>query len=261
MNTLNAMTGWLWVKRGFQIFRKQPAEMLTLFFAYMFCNLGIGLIPFIGQFLPFLLIPVFSITFMQACRQIEAGERVYPNLLLTGFRSPALPNLLKLGALYILAATLAIAASSLVDDGVFWNIVTSLEPVDPNTLPKSALQSGVMLFFLFFLPSVMIFWYAAPLIAWKNMSVTKAVFYSFFAVKRAAKAFFVYGLAWILINVLASVILSLFLVIIGGSGVTSMIIVLPISIAMWVSIYCSFYPTYTDVFVEPGPGKRIEEVV
>ena len=117
MNTLTAMSGWKWIKRGFQIFRKQPAEMLTLFFVYMFFNMGIGLIPFIGQFLPLLLVPVFALNFMQACRQIEAGERVYPNLLLTGFRSPALPNLLKLGVLYIVAAALAIAVSSLFDGG------------------------------------------------------------------------------------------------------------------------------------------------
>ncbi|MDO8701760.1 MAG: BPSS1780 family membrane protein, partial [Undibacterium sp.] len=109
--------------------------------------------------------------------------------------------------------------------------------------------------------AMMAFWYAAPLIAWNDMSVTKAVFYSFFAVKRAAKAFFVYGLAWMLISVLLSLILTLVVAIVGGSGVTLMIILMPISIALTVVMYCSFYPTYTDVFVEPGPGKRIEEVV
>lgn len=261
MNTLNAMTGWLWVKRGFQIFRKQPAEMLTLFFAYMFVNMGIGLIPFLGQFLPLLLVPVFAINFMQACRQIEAGERVYPNLLLTGFRSPALPDLLKLGGLYIVAATVAVAASILVDDGVFWNVVTSIEPVDPKTLPESGLLLGMLVSALVYLPAMMAFWYAAPLIAWGNMSVTKAVFYSFFAVKRAAKAFFVYGLAWMLISVLLSLVLTLLVAIVGGSGVTLMIILMPISIALTVVMYCSFYPTYTDVFAESGLGKHIEEIV
>ncbi len=261
MKTLNAMTGWLWIKRGFQLFRKQPAEMLTLFFVYMFFNMGIGLIPFLGQFLPLLLVPVFAINFMQACRQIEAGERVYPNLLLTGFRSPALPNLLKLGALYILAATLAIAASSLVDNGVFWDVVTSTEPVDPKTLPESGMLSGMMFSALLYLPAMMAFWYAAPLIAWNKMSVSKAVFYSFFAVKRAARAFLVYGLAWFLISVFLSMMLTLLVAVIGGNGVTLMIILMPISIVLTVVMYCSFYPTYTDVFMEPGAGKHIKEVV
>ena len=261
MNTLTAMSGWQWIKRGFQIFRKQPAEMLTLFFAYMFFNMGIGLIPFLGQFLPLLLVPVFALNFMYACRTIEAGERVYPNLLLTGFRSPALPKLLKLGALYIVAAALAIAASSLFDGGVFWNLVTSVEPVDPKTLPESALLLGMTTAALAYVPAMMAFWYAAPLIAWNDMAVSKAVFYSFFAVWRSARAFLVYGLAWFLISVLLSLVLSLVVAITGGSGVTLMIILMPLSVAMTVVMYCSFYPTYTDVFVPPGIGTHVEEVV
>lgn len=261
MNTLTAMSGWHWIKRGFQIFRKQPAEMLTLFFLYMFFIIGISLIPFIGRFLPLLLVPVFALNFMQACRQIEAGERVYPNVLLTGFRSHALPNLLKLGALYIVAAALAIATSSLFDGGVFLNLMTSIEPVDPKTVPESALRLGMTISALAFVPVMMAFWYAAPLIAWNNMAVSKALFYSFFAVWRTAKSFLVYGLAWFLISVLLSLVLSLVVAITHGSGATLMIILMPISITMTVVMYCSFYPTYTDIFVQPGIGTHIEEIV
>ncbi len=261
MNSLNAMSGWLWIKRGFQIFRKQPAEMLTLFFIYMFFNMGIGVIPVIGQFLPFLLIPVFTIGFMQACRQIEAGERVYPNLLLTGFRSPALANLLKLGVFYVVAAVLAIVVASLVDHGAFWKVVSSIDTVDPKALPESTVQSFVALFILFFLPSIMVFWYAAPLIAWDGMSVIKAIFYSFFAVKHAAKSFLVYGLSLVLINVLSSIVLSLVVAIVGGNISTLMIVSVPVSIVIFVVMYCSFYPTYTDVFVPPDIGTHIEEIV
>ena len=261
MNALTAMSGWQWIKRGFQIFRKQPAEMLTVFFVYMFFNMGIGLIPIIGQFLPLLLVPVFALNFMQACRQIEAGGRVFPNVLLTGFRSPAFFNLLKLGLLYVVAVALAIATSSLFDGGVFLNFVTSIEPVDPKTLPESGLLLGMTISALAYVPAMMAFWYAAPLIAWNNMRVSKAVFYSFFAVWRTGKSFLVYGLAWFLISVLLSLALSLIVAIIGGSGATLMIILMPLSIAMTVVMYCSFYPTYTDVFVPPGIGTHIEEMV
>src|SRR5712692_7922698 len=104
MEKLPAQTGWLWVKEGLTLFRKQPAELSTLFMGYMFMMFGIGIIPVLGQLLPLILVPVFSMAFMQACVQIEQGQRVYPTLLLTGFRSPAFPSLLKLGVLYLLAA-------------------------------------------------------------------------------------------------------------------------------------------------------------
>jgi hypothetical protein len=251
MNAMNAMTGWLWVKRGFQLFRKQPAEILTLFFAYMFLNMGIGLIPVAGQFLPLLLVPVFAMSFMQACRQAERGERIYPNLLLVGFRSPAIAGLLKLGVLYILAATVAVAASSLIDNGVFWNFVMSQEPIDPKTLPESGMFWGMMFSGLVYLPAMMAFWYAAPLMAWNNMGLSKAIFYSFFAVRRAAATFTVYGVAWLAIGVLLPLMLSLIIAVVLGSATALMIILMPVSVVLTVVMYCSFYPTYTDVFGEP----------
>ena len=66
MEKLPANAGWLWVKQGFALFRKQPAEMATLFLAYMFLMLIIGIVPLFGQILPMVLVPVFSMAFMQA---------------------------------------------------------------------------------------------------------------------------------------------------------------------------------------------------
>ena len=120
MEKIPAHTGWSWVKQGFALFRKQPAEISTLFLAYMFLMLALGIIPVLGQMLPLILIPLFSMSFMQACAQIEKGERVYPNLLLIAFRSPARNTLFKLGLLYLLVATLVVAASALADGGTFW---------------------------------------------------------------------------------------------------------------------------------------------
>ena len=133
MDKLPAITGWLWVKEGFAIFRKQPAELSTLFFGYMFLMLAVGIIPVIGQLLPLILIPLFSMTFMHACVHVMTGKRVYPNLLLVGFRSPAVRTLIKLGTLYLVAAIVAIGASSLVDGGVFWQAITGQITLDAET--------------------------------------------------------------------------------------------------------------------------------
>src|SRR3569623_3564362 len=120
MEKLPAHAGWTWVTQGFALFLIQPADMSTLFLSYLFLMLVVGIIPLIGQTLPLLLIPVFSMAFMQANVNIEQGKRVYPNLLLTGFRSPAFTQLLQLGALYLASVALVIGISSLIDGGVFW---------------------------------------------------------------------------------------------------------------------------------------------
>jgi len=251
MEKLPAYTGWIWVKQGFALFRKQPAELSTLFLSYMFLMLMVGIIPLIGQILPLLLVPVFSMAFMQACVNIEQGKRVYPNLLLTGFRSPAFSRLLQLGALYLASAALVIGISSLIDGGVFWKVMTGSAPVDAQTIQDSRMSLAMIFAALVYTPAAMALWYAAPLVAWQQMSVGKAVFYSFFAVRRAGKAFLVYGAAWLLIGVLLPAVVSSILALLTGKTVVVMLVLMPVSIIMTVVMYCSFYPNYTQIFGRP----------
>ena len=258
MPTISASTGWSWFKRGFSLFRKQPAELSTLFLSYLFLMLAIGLLPLVGQVLPLLLVPVFSIAFMQACEQVEQGKRVFPNLLLTGFRSPALPRLLVLGALYLLAVVVAVAASTLVDDGAFLRMMTRRDGADPAVLARTNWARGMLVAGLVYLPAGMCFWFAAPLVAWQKMGVFKAVFYSFFAVARAGKAFIVYGLAWMLMGVIMPSILSTLVALLFGSAVVSLLVLLPLSLILTAVLYCSFYPTYETIFGEQaGPALPV----
>lgn len=253
MEKLPAPTGWLWIKEGFALFRKQPADISTLFIAYMFLMLAIGILPVLGQLLPLVLVPVFSMAFMEACRRIAAGKRVYPNLLLAGFRSPQIKSLLLLGLLYLLSAMLAVAASSLIDGGLFWRAMSGQTAVDPKTVEGSNLLSAMLFAAAVYLPAAMAFWYAAPLIAWQQMPLGKAVFYSFFTVYRQGRAFFVYALGWVGIGVLLPSFVSLIAGAILGRALATMLVLLPLSVALTVVMYCSFYATYTQVFGDPGP--------
>jgi hypothetical protein len=254
MEKLPARVGWLWIKEGFALFRKQPAEISTLFLSYMFLMLAIGIVPLIGQILPMLLVPVFSMAFMQACANIEQGKRVYPNLLLTGFRSPALRRLLRLGMLYLAAAVLAVAASALIDGGVFWQVMSGQKELDPETMRNSGMSLAMLFSAVVYVPAAMAFWYAAPLIAWQDMGVGKAIFYSFFAVHRARKAFLVYGLGWALIGVLLPAIVTSIIALLASRSLVVMLVLLPLSLMLTVVMYCSFYPTYTHIFGRPEPA-------
>lgn len=251
MEKLPAITGWLWVKEGFALFRKQPAEISTLFLAYMFLMLAVGILPLLGPILPLVLVPIFSMAFMQACVHIEQGKKVYPNLLLTGFRSPAFRNLLKLGVLYLIAAVIAVAASALVDGGVFWQIMSGDKDLDAEAIRHSNMSLAMMFSATVYTPAAMAFWYAAPLVAWQDMGVGKAIFYSFFAVKRSGQAFLVYGLAWVLIGVILPAVLSSIVALVVGKAFAVMIVLLAVSLILTVVMYCSFYPTYTHVFGRP----------
>ena len=252
MEKLPAATGWQWIKDGFTLFRKQPAELSTLFLSYMFLMMIVTIIPLLGQLLPLVLVPVFSMAFMQACVQVEKGQRVYPNLLLTGFRSPAFKTLLLLGVLYVLAATAAIGASALVDGGVFWNVMTGTEKVDAKTVQGSGITLAMLLAAALYTPAAMAFWFAAPLAAWQGMGLGKALFYSFYAVKRAGRAFLLYALGWSAVGVVLPLLVSTLLGKLTGSPLLMMMVLLPMSIVLTVVMYCSFYPTYTTLFGKPS---------
>jgi hypothetical protein len=251
MQKLPATNGWHWIKEGFAIFRKKPAELSTLFLSYMFLMLALGIIPVIGQLLPLILVPVFAIAFMQACVNVENDHRVYPSLLLVGFRTPQIKSLLLLGVLYLVAALIAIGASALVDGGVLWQALVAHGDLAPAEMQQSNLSLAMVFAALVYVPAAMAFWFAAPLIVWQKMPVPKALFYSFFAVVGAGRAFMLYALGWLMLGVILPTMVSLLVALLVGSISVTIFILLPMSIILTVVMYCSFYPTYSEIFGKP----------
>ena len=251
MEKLPARTGWLWVKQGFGLFRKQPGGLSTLFLGYMFFMLGASILPLLGQLLPVILVPVFSMAFMRACLFIEQKKRVLPTLLLTGFRKPAVFSLLTLGLLYLAVALLALGASALVDDGVFWQLITGQIDAESELIPGSNMGGALLLAIAIYIPAAMAFCFAAPLIGWQKMPIGKAIFFSFFAVLRSAKAFIVFGAAWFALSVIGSQVVMLLF----GRSELAMMVMLPLSALLTLVMHCSFYASYRQIFGAPEDDK------
>jgi hypothetical protein len=247
MEKLPAGSGWLWVKQGFGLFRKQPGALSTLFICYMFAMLIIGILPFIGQVLPVIMVPVFAMAFMQACRHIDSGKLVFPNLLLTGLRKPVMQPLFRLGLLYLLVAIVAIGASSLVDGGIFWQLITGQIDGQSELIANSNMGGAMLLAIAIYIPAAMAFCFAAPLIGWQKMTVGKAIFFSFFAVWRSARAFMVFAAAWFSLSVIGSQVVMLLF----GRSETAMMVMLPLSAMLTLVMHCSFYASYRQIFGAP----------
>ena len=258
MQNIPSQVGIEWIRQGFALFRKQPAELSMLFLLYMLLMFAVSLIPLIGQALPLLLVPVFSMAFLQACVHIEQGKKVLPNLLWTGFRSPALPILLQLGVIYMLAAVFSVAASSVVDGGVFWKLLSGQLNPEKEKIVADALPLAMIFAALVYIPFCMALWHAAPLAAWQRMNLVKSIFYSFFAVRNCGKAFLAYGLGWIVMGIAIPAFISAILMLAIGRSEIMMMVLMPFSIVMTIVMYCSFYPTYVQVFDRPDAAKITE---
>ena len=253
MNNMPAITGWNWLKQGTGLFRKQPAALTTLLFANILFSLLIGSVPLLGTLLAIVLIPSFSMAFMQACLMIENGERVTPAVLMTGFRKPVLAQLCKIGLIYLgVSVLLTLLARFAVDLDQLRQVV---QPTDPKQVPAVAGWEFVKMFALSALnASVLIaLSFAAPLLYWQGMKPGKAIFYSFFAVLKSARVFIVLLLSWFGLLLAFTVVIQL---IMGGSTF-GRVLVMWLLFLFVLLLQCAMYAGYRQIFGKPVQAGRV----
>lgn len=258
MQRLPAASGLQWIRDGFALLRRQPSELSLLFLLYATVNLLLTIVPLVGPLLVQLLGQVFATAFMLGCAEADADRQARPRLLFTYLKSPALPRLAGLGLLYMAASFIAGTAMYLYGGGTLVEILVKANDgisgaggtVDQAT--QEALLRTVFFGISIYLILILPLWFAAPLIAWQNMGVAKAVFFSVFSVLRAIKAFIAYILAWAAISLFVSINLSALLSLIPGVGdALIMAVMIPCMLFLFMLGYCSFYPSYVELFGKP----------
>ncbi len=250
MNSITAKTGWTWIVNGYGIFRKRPFLLTNLFFGYMIGLMLISAIPFIGQIMPIVVVPAFTLLFMQACCRIDADNYVSFKELFNVFNRQIFSRLLLLGSLYLLYALLLSVIAIFMDGGLLLGAVSQQVPQELTSSQQIKMILTFVLMVALYIPFSMAVWYAAPLIGWQKMSIGKAIFFSFFAVLRSLKAFLVYVFCWIVLGLILPVILGSILILLGGQNLIGFVMMVLIVI-LSILAYCSFYPTYKDVFGQP----------
>lgn len=255
MQTISPQSGLRWIQLGWQLFASQPSLLLALFFGNMLVVLLLNLIPVIGGFLATILAPATSMATLSACAFIARKQALPPGLLFIGYRSPTLPNLLRLGLVYASAIVTITFAMHFASEGQLMEIITGkikLKPGDP--LPTAAMQG--MLTALILYPCVtLLFWFTAPLVMWQEMKASKALFFSFFAVWRARGAFLVYGLSWLAILLLPFIVISVLGKILGSPGFAAFLAMGLVTIIK-VCFDCSCFASFQQVFGDPKPSPE-----
>ena len=248
--TLPARRGWRWLTEGFRIFRKKPVLLSFLVSAYWVLMLVVSSVPFAGQVVATLLIPMFSVSLMNACRLIEQEGTLPPLLLFSGFdRNPRV--LLLLGVIY-LACTLGIlGATVLVDDGVLFHLLVLGQMPDAQAQASNEFRIAVQLALALFVPLVMANWYAPVLVAWHDLPVGKSLFFSFIACLRNWRVFLAYAATTFVFGAfLPGLALGLMGAMFADAGEEFVVVLTFFSVLILLpTLYSSFYVSYRDVFV------------
>ena len=246
---VSSAAGARWFLDGWNLFRRAPFAWLGLVIAYWFLMTFVSLIPVAGIAAASILVPAFSAGFMTAARAAERAEPVSVLLLFDPLRRSARPQLV-LGAVYLACLAAVLGATMLADDGVLARWMVSGQRPDDDTLQSDGFHAALALAATFYLPVMMLFWFAPPLAAWHSATAPKALFFSFFACLLNWRAFLAYGA----VTALATVVLPFLLVsaalLVGGSEarLPAAGLVFPLLLVLLPTLFASFYASYRDIF-------------
>ncbi|WP_232464758.1 BPSS1780 family membrane protein [Bordetella genomosp. 8] len=257
--SLPATAGWQWAREGFRLFMRQPLALFTWSLVVSLLLLFAMFTVPIGPLFCTALMPCVTLMTLSACKHIDADRTMLPSMWLKPLQKPGvLKKLLILGGLYaglcMLAGLIAfVPFSNELADGIRAASVTN------DYVPFfETLHTALLIFGTLYLIIGALFWHAPVLVAWHNVRLSQALFFSGVACWRNKWAFLVYGLTWAAvflgIDFCASTLISL-----DVSQTLVNTVQVPVSIAAFGVLYSSFYPAYTSVFEVDGAGFQLDD--
>lgn len=245
--------GLAWLREGLQVWRRNPALLTFATFGYLLAIVLLSLVPVLGQLAASLLMPALSVGVLNACRATDAGRKVGPDVLFSGFKTN-LQGLVAIGGFYLAATLAVLLLVALIDDGTLLALLrgeeVATEPATDNNLGTTLLL-GIVLS----TPVVMAYWFAPALAAWWQVPALKALFFSFYACLRNWRPFLLYAIGLALCGAILPGL------VIGALGAVSptlgTLASIPVPLVVVPVIFASFYTATRDVFGLPdGAGAR-----
>ena len=252
---LPAQRGWAWIFDGFSLWRRNPALITFLVFGCSLCLLLIATVPLIGQVIMSLIMPALSLGIFNGCKAVAERRKAGPDILLSGFRQN-LPELVKIGGIY-LAGTLAVMGVSLLIDGEM-NIKLSKAMLGRvgwgETLDDPTFALALLVATIGSTPLMMAYWFAPLLAGWGQVPAAKALFFSFIACLRNWRAFLTYGIGLLVIALGAGLLITVLELV---SPLLAMLPALAFPVIFIPVIFSSFYANALDVFERIGPDELL----
>ena len=101
---------------------------------------------------------------------------------------------------------------------------------------------------LLYLPVSLMFWHAPALVHWHGVSPVKSLFFSTVACLRNARAFLMYGLAWVGVVFVAALVITLIATMTSNPQVAAAAL-MPLGLLITAMFSTSLYFTFRDSFV------------
>lgn len=230
-------SGWMWIKQGYWLFRKNPLLWMVLTAIGVVGLFGISTIPVIGDLLSTLLFPALLAGFMFGCHALAQNEELELAHLFAGFQQYT-SQLVTLGGINLVSQLLILGVMMLTGGATLVSIMMSgKQTADPALLMQAvagasfALLLGVTLFSVL----LMAMQFAPMLVIFRKMAPVPALKASLRAFLRNLIPLMVYGLMLLPFAILASMPMML-----------GWLVLLPIIITSTYAIYRDLFPMETE---------------
>jgi len=225
--------GWRWIVEAFSLFRRSPIIWIILSALLLLIALGLNVIPVVGEYILYLLTPLFIAGMMTACRDLEAGKTIEVGHLFRGFRENT-TQLITVGGIYLVGQVVIVGVVLSVGGAELQEALRSVADGHPEQISADAanrVSLAVLVGSALFLPLAMAVWFAPSLVALDNVLAFRALQTSMRACLANLLPFLCY-----------SVIMSGLLLIAMTPLLAGLLLWMPLAVI-------STYTSYKDVFV------------
>ncbi len=235
---LSASDGWLWIKQGHYLFRKNPLLLIALILISISILLATSRLPYIGDVAIGFLFPILFVGLMRGCQALENDEELELAHLFWAFQHRA-RFLISLGAINIIAESLIFVVMSNTGGKALIDLLTSGEPVTDPAILFAAIEGAgfsIPLGLLLFSALLMASQFAPMLVAFNNATPFAALKASLRACLRNIGPLSIYGAMMTLFTFVALMPMML-----------GLIILIPITITSIYAAYRRLFPTAEEM--------------
>jgi hypothetical protein len=228
-----AGNGWTWITNAWDLVKQQKGAWIGLIVVFVAILFAMNFVPIIGPLLLMLLLPVFYGGVMRGCDAVRNGGTMQVGYLFSGFRENA-GRLIGVGAVSLAVFVAMFVIAVIVFGAEAARIMIGVQP-SPEQMQATGMSFLLvpLLFLALSVPLYMALWFASPLIVLNDLSVGEALKASFAACLKNILPFLVFGIAFFVLAIIASIPVFLGWLLLG-----------PVLLA-------SIYTGYRDIFHQP----------
>jgi len=227
-----AGNGWQWIADAWRLFKPQAATWVLVFVVFLLIVLALGWLRPVGNLLMALLGPILFGGLMLGARACDQGGKLEIGHLFAGFREKTV-NLALVGVFNVVASLAVLLLVGLLMGfgagmGAMMGGMTGSETgpaVGAMAGMSFSMLAGTLVAMALSLPIAAAVWFAPALVVFRNAAPLEALTTSFFACLRNIVPFTIYGIAILVLALLASIPLGLGWLVLGpvvtASGYTS----------------------------------------